>query len=88
VDERKAVDVIHLDFKKAFDTASHSILLEKLPAHGLDGSTLHWIKNWLDGRVQRVVVNGSWVRVSICLRVGRLCRGIWTGCIDGPRPAV
>jgi len=25
---------------------------------------------------------------SICLRVGRLCRGIWTGWIDRPRPAV
>jgi len=30
----------------------------------------------------------SWVAVSICLRVGRLCRGIWTGWIDGLRPTV
>jgi len=58
VDEVKAVDVIYLDFSKAFDTVPHSILLEKLAAHGLDGCTLHWIKNWLNGRVQRVVVNG------------------------------
>ncbi|KAK4830972.1 hypothetical protein QYF61_014431 [Mycteria americana] len=42
VDEGKAVDVIYLDFSKAFDTVSHSILLEKLAAHGLDGRTLHW----------------------------------------------
>ncbi|KAK4828037.1 hypothetical protein QYF61_022814 [Mycteria americana] len=34
------------------------ILLEKLAAHGLDGCTLRWVKNWLDGRAQRVVVNG------------------------------
>ncbi|KAK4822565.1 hypothetical protein QYF61_016134 [Mycteria americana] len=53
VDEGKAVDVVYLDFSKAFDTISHSILLEKLAAHGLD---LCW--NWLDGRAQRVVVNG------------------------------
>ncbi|GAB0207002.1 mitochondrial enolase superfamily member 1 [Grus japonensis] len=42
VDEGKAVDVIYLDFGKAFNTVSHSILLEKLAAHGLDRCTLHW----------------------------------------------
>ncbi|PKU42634.1 rna-directed dna polymerase from mobile element jockey-like [Limosa lapponica baueri] len=45
VDEGKAVDIVYLDFSKAFDTVSHSILLEKLAAHGLDGNTLHWLKN-------------------------------------------
>ncbi|PKU45193.1 rna-directed dna polymerase from mobile element jockey-like [Limosa lapponica baueri] len=66
VDEGKAVRVLYPDLSKAFDTVSHSILLEKLAAHGLDGSTLHWIKNWLEGRAQRVVVNGvksSWLPV-------------------------
>ncbi|KAK4821041.1 hypothetical protein QYF61_012221 [Mycteria americana] len=67
VDEGEAVDVVYLDFSKAFDTVSHSILLEKLAAHGLDGCTLRWVKNWLDGRAQRVVVNGvysSWRLVT------------------------
>jgi len=49
VDEGKAVDVIYLDLSKGFDTVPHSILLEKLAAHGLDGCTLCWIKNWLNG---------------------------------------
>jgi len=40
VDEGKAVDVVYLDFSKAFHTAPHSILLEKLAAHGLDGYSL------------------------------------------------
>ncbi|KAK4832283.1 LOW QUALITY PROTEIN: hypothetical protein QYF61_021682 [Mycteria americana] len=52
VDEGKAVDVIYLDFRKAFNVVSHSILLEKTSAHGL-------VKNWLDGRAQRLVVNGA-----------------------------
>ncbi|KAK4815894.1 hypothetical protein QYF61_009945 [Mycteria americana] len=58
VDEGKAVDVVYLDFSKAFDMVSHSILLEKLAAHGLNECTLRWVKNWLDGWAQRVVVNG------------------------------
>jgi len=49
VDEGKAVDVVYLDFSKAFDTVSHSILLEKPAAHGLDGCTLCYVKNWPNG---------------------------------------
>jgi len=57
VDEGKVVVVVYLDFSKAFDTVSHSILLEKLAAHGLDRYNLCWVKNWVDGRAQRVMVN-------------------------------
>jgi len=56
-DEGKPVDVLYLDFSKAFDTFPHSILLEKLAAHGLDGCILRWIKNWMDGRAQS---GGEW----------------------------
>ena len=63
VDERQAVDIVYLDFSKAFDTVSHSILLGKLAACDLDKYTLCWIKKLLVGLAQRVVVNGvtsSW----------------------------
>ena len=68
LDEGKAVDVVYLDFSKAFDTVSNNILLSKLATRGLDGHTLCWVKNCLDGRAQRAVVNGvksvgSWSRV-------------------------
>ena len=67
VDEGKAVDVVYLDSSKASDTVPHSILVEKLAAHGLDAHMLCWVKHWLDGQAQRVVVNGvksSWRLVT------------------------
>ncbi|RMB93674.1 hypothetical protein DUI87_29904 [Hirundo rustica rustica] len=67
VDAGKAVDVVYLDFSKAFDTVSHSTLLNKLATRGLDKSTLFWVRNWLDGQTQRVMVNSaasSWQAVT------------------------
>ncbi|CAM4383837.1 unnamed protein product, partial [Caretta caretta] len=67
VDEGKAVDMLFLDFTKAFDTFSHSILASKLKKYGLDELTIRWIESWLDCRAQRVVINGSmssWQPVS------------------------
>ncbi|KAK4827179.1 hypothetical protein QYF61_015141 [Mycteria americana] len=55
VDEGKVVDVVFLDFSKAFDTVPHSILLDKLSNCGMSGFTVCWVKNWLKGRAQRAV---------------------------------
>ncbi|CAM5114978.1 unnamed protein product [Eretmochelys imbricata] len=59
VDEGKAVDVLFLDFSKAFDTVSHSILVNKLKKYGLDGCTTRWVESWLDCRVSSGVPQGS-----------------------------
>jgi len=58
VDEGKPVDVVYLDFSKAYDSVSHTIVLEKLAAHGFDRYTPCCVKNWLEGWARRVVVNG------------------------------
>ena len=53
VDDGSPVDVIYLDFQKAFDKFPHQRL--KLKSHGM-GNSIHWIEQWLTDRRQRVVV--------------------------------
>ena len=52
-------DVIFLDLAKAFDSVPHERLLLKLKSNGIDGSLLNWLRHFLVGRKQRVVVRGS-----------------------------
>ena len=59
VDEGKEVDTVFLDFSKAFDTVPYSIPLDQLSNCGMSGFTVCWVKDWLKGRAQRVVVNGA-----------------------------
>ena len=57
IESGENVDVIYLDFSKAFDRVDHTILLHKLKKNGIVGKTLAWIKSFLTGRLQRVSVN-------------------------------
>jgi hypothetical protein len=59
LDNSDPVDVIYLDFAKAFDTVPHERLKKKLRAHGISGGLLRWISVWLSDRKQRVVLNGK-----------------------------
>ena len=51
-----AVDVIYLDFAKAFDRVDYSILLGKLKAIGVCGQLLKWLGSFLTERRQCVKV--------------------------------
>ena len=55
----RQIDVIVLDFSKAFDMVPHRRLKEKLYASGITGKTQKWICNFLSSRTHEVVVNGS-----------------------------
>ena len=59
VDEGSPVDVIYLDFQKAFDKVPHQRLILKLKSHGMGNSIINWIEQWLTDRRQRVVVDGE-----------------------------
>ena len=58
LDEGGEIDVIYMDFMKAFDKVPHKRLIEKLKCYGYKGRLLNWIKEFLTGRKQRVEING------------------------------
>ncbi|KAF7244384.1 EPM2A-interacting protein 1 [Varanus komodoensis] len=59
LDGGDAVDVVYLDFSKAFDKVPHDILVEKLRSFGIHQSTVRWIRTWLTDRKQKVTISGE-----------------------------
>ncbi|CAM5148359.1 unnamed protein product [Eretmochelys imbricata] len=59
LDKENAVDLIYLDFSKAFDMVPHGELLVKLEKMGMNMKIERWIRNWLKGRLQRVILKGE-----------------------------
>ena len=69
----QVLDVIFIDWSKAFDKVSHSMLLSKLHQYGICGSPWHWISSSLLGRSQCVQFRGassSWVPLESSVRQG------------------
>ena len=67
VEHGESVDVLYLDFRKAFDAVPHQRLLRKVESYGISGSLKRWIAAFLQDRSQQVVVRGhssQWTSVS------------------------
>ena len=58
-DEKVQIDMLILDFSKAFDTVPHKKLLHKLENYGITGMIGNWVSSFLKNRTQQVLVDGE-----------------------------
>ena len=72
------IDVIYLDFSKAFDKVDHKILMKKVKQFGIEGKIYTWLENFLTNRYQQVIVDG------ILSSKERVISGVPQGTVLGP----
>ena len=78
LNDGNSIDIVYLDFRKAFDTVPHKRLLMKLKSYGITGKIYQWIEDFLVGRSQQVKVGTSLSKKS------EVTSGIPQGSILGP----
>ena len=69
LDKGEPLNVIFLDFAKAFDKVPLARLMKKVKAHGIRGNMLRWIRNWLTDRHSELSSMGPSQSGWLCYRV-------------------
>ena len=78
LDDGYGLDVVYLDYRKAFDSVPHRRLLEKLKGFGINGKLLCWLENFLTSRTMRVGIRGVLSLIQLVLS------GVPQGSVLGP----
>ena len=71
MDDGSPVDVIYLDFQKAFDNVPHPRLILNLKSHGMGNSIVNAIAQWLTDRRQSIVVDGEVSKWQMLFNFGK-----------------
>ena len=69
---------LYIDFKKAFDTVNHKLLIDKLKDMKIENKVLKWIKSYLNNRNQTTRIG------SVTSSSKNVCTGVPQGSILGP----
>ena len=72
------MDVIYLDYKKAFDKADHGVIIHRLKEKGITGKLGQWIQSFLEERSQVVLANNKMSRRE------QIISGVPQGSVLGP----
>jgi hypothetical protein len=82
MNERKVVGGTFCDLQKVFDCVNYNIFLTKLEFYGVTGTTLKLINSYLEGRYQKVILDGNLTNLNSDW--GEIRHGVQQGSILGP----